>query len=421
MLTAIWRHARLPALAAQAVLLYACKDTLGTAGAAITPVGNSAAYGTWHAGPHDTCPDSVHNAFYTVGPDHKRYPTWHPPIDPVTGCTFGHDHGRDPRGSNLYASVGPIPFGFANEQLDIYDPANPRHEDHFGHKVEWANNVTLHFGSQAANALFDVQCDVLTKLHQGTHSADAFTNNLHELVYHMRCSDGLELHVTILAAIGTPGSFTSSCDGTVVAAGIALPLNSPQGGGQRVIPDRNCVMQHILVAPGQRSDYGALHESWQTSNAIRMVNGHTLADFNPYFQVFLPSRYYDPSQPGTVGRPMAMCYERDSVTGHQARGGPCEDVTNGGAIVGIAYDDPRSPFNGVDRVVDINGTEVRNAGGPTAWFTDPFGGHAQTDSFPGSIRQFIVAMDNSRNGLGNSGPELGRDRDYGAPSVHAPN
>src|SRR2546426_5048090 len=48
--------------------------------------------------------------------------------------SFGHDHGRDPRGSALYREVGPIPFGYANEQLDVYDPLTTRHEDHFGHK-----------------------------------------------------------------------------------------------------------------------------------------------------------------------------------------------------------------------------------------------------------------------------------------------
>ena len=51
----------------------------------------------------------------------------------------------------------------------------------------------MHFGSAAADQLFEIRCDVLTKLHQGTHSKDAFTNNLHELAYHIRCTDGTEL------------------------------------------------------------------------------------------------------------------------------------------------------------------------------------------------------------------------------------
>ena len=422
MLSAFRRPTPVPALAALSVVLLACRDTTSSAAAGVVqPVGNAASYGIWTPGPHDTCPDSVHDRYFVVGPDHKRYPTWHPPTDPVTGCSFGHDHGRDPRGSNLYASVGDIPFGYANEQLDTWDPQNPRHEDHVGHKIEWENDVPLHFGSDAANALFDVHCDVLVKLHQGTHSKDAFTNNLHELVYHIRCSDGVELHATILAAIGDPGGFTRSCDGTHVSAGLAVPANSPSGGGQRVIPDRTCVLQHLLVAAGQRSDYGTLHESWQTSNSLRTADGRELAFFNPYFQVFLPSRYYDPAATGLVGRPMDACYEVDSATGDRVRGGPCEDATSSGTVAGIAFDDPRSPFNGVERVVDINDTEIRNAAGPTVWFTDPFGGNARPDSFPGAIRQYIARMDNHRNGLSNGGPELGRSRDYGGPTVHAPN
>src|SRR6267143_751468 len=86
------------------------------------------------------------------------------------------------------------------------------------------------FGLWAPGALFAVRCDVLTKLHQGTHSKDAFTNNLHELVYHIRCSDGTEMHITMLAAIGTPGQFTRSCDGAAIAVGPATPANSPDGG-----------------------------------------------------------------------------------------------------------------------------------------------------------------------------------------------
>jgi hypothetical protein len=173
-------------------------------------VGDAASFGIWVPGANDDCTAAQHDAYSVVGPDHKRYPIWHPPIDPVTGCSFGHDHGRDPRGSALYREVGDIPFGYANEQLDVYDPLTTRHEDHFGHKVEWENGIRMHFGSEAADALFDVRCDVMTKLHQGTHSKDAFTNNLHELVYHISCTDGTELHLTMLAAIGTPGQFERS-------------------------------------------------------------------------------------------------------------------------------------------------------------------------------------------------------------------
>src|SRR6267143_1821454 len=277
-------------------------------------------------------------------------------------ASFGHDHGRDPRGSALYREVGAIPFGYANEQLDVYDPLTTRHEDHFGHKIEWENNVPMHFGSNAADAMFDVHCDVLTKLHQGTHSKDAFTNNLHELVYHIRCSDGTEMHITMLAAIGTPGEFVRSCDGATVVVGPATPPNSPDGGGQRIIPDRSCVDRDILVPAGQSSNFGTLHESWQTSNAIRAENGHTLAFFNPYFQVSLPSRFHDPALTGIVGRPIDVCYEV-TPAGNQARGGACAASTGNGTVLGVKFDDPRSVFDGTDRVVDVNSNFVDNPGG----------------------------------------------------------
>jgi len=87
-----------------------------------------------------------------------------------------------------------------NEMRALSDPAHPRDEDHFGHKVEWENGVKL---SRLGGG--STMCDVLMKLHQGTHSKDAFTNNLHEMVYHIRCNDGSEAHLTFMAAIGTPG------------------------------------------------------------------------------------------------------------------------------------------------------------------------------------------------------------------------
>ena len=103
----------------------------------------SIAMSAWTPGTNDTCTREIHDQYAVVGPDGKLYPTWHPPVDPATGCSFGHDHGRDPRGSDLYDESGPIPFGYANEQLVAFDPANPRNEDHVGHKVEWENDVEL--------------------------------------------------------------------------------------------------------------------------------------------------------------------------------------------------------------------------------------------------------------------------------------
>lgn len=405
---------------ATSLLAVACAENAPTASnngelATATP---AKAFGIWTPGRTDTCSPDIHNTYATVGPDGKKYPTWHPPADPATGCTFGHEHGRDPHGSALYASTGDLPFGYANEQLDAANLGLQRHEDHVGHKVEWENDVRIQVAGGSGVAI-EVRCDVLVKLHQGTHSKDAFTNNLHELIYHIRCSDKTELHVTLMSAIGRPGEFVSSCGGTI-QAGVASPPNSPSGGGHRRIPDASCLLSRMLVLPGQQSDFGNLHESWETSNEIKTVEGHRLASFDPYFQVFRPSRYYDPAATGLVGRPVALCAL--TINDRRARGSECNGMTNtvSGALVSIEYDDALSVFNGVRRQIDINNNNLNNEGGPTVWYSDPFGRNARTTPFPGSIRQYIASVNNDY-GVGVNGPVLGGNRNYGGPGVRAPN
>lgn len=398
----------------------ACTDNapIATDPGVIAAAAPSKAFGIWTPGRTDTCSPEIHNQYATVGPDGKKYPTWHPPVDPATGCTFGHEHGRDPHGSALYASVGNLPFGYANEQLDASGLGMQRHEDHVGHKVEWENDIRIQVAGGAGSSI-EVRCDVLVKLHQGTHSKDAFTNNLHELIYHIKCSDKTEMHITLMSAIGKPGEFVSSCGGTI-QAGTATPANSPSGGGHRRIPDAACLLSRILVAPGQNSDFGNLHESWETHNEIKTVDGKRIALFDPYFQVFRPSRYYDPAVTGVVGRPVALCAL--TVNDRRARSNECNGMTStlNGATVSIDFDDPASVFNGVGRQIDINNNILNNADGPTVWYSDPFGRNARTTPFAGSIRQYISSVNNDY-GVGVNGPVLGGNRNYGGQGVRAPN
>jgi hypothetical protein len=385
----------------------------------VDPTGElSVAMRAWTPGAADNCTVEIHNGYSTTGPDGKTYPTWHPPTDPATGCNFGHEHGRDPRDSDLYDRVGDIPFGYANEQLDTWDPTGKRHEDHVGHKVEWENDVRFSAGD-GLGSFFEITCDVLVKLHQGTHSKDAFTNNVHELVYHIACSDNTEMHVTLMAAIGRPGEFTRSCDGTRIVAGTATPANSPNGGGQRKIPDRECILRHFLVSPGSNSSFSsALHESWEVSSAVRRADGHTLASFDPYFQVFLPSRYHDLAATNVTGRPVEACYEQEA-NGDRASGSLCTQAVASGPEP-MRFDDPRSPFNGVRRRVDINSNRVNNLEGPNVWYSDPYGRNARTEPFPGSVRQWVARVNNNQ-AFNLSGPSIGGERTYGAAGTHAPN
>jgi hypothetical protein len=407
--------------AAAAAVLFAgtvaCASDTVASPAPIVATGPSRAFSLWVPGPNDTCTKEQHDRYSVIGPDGKTYPTWHPPVDPEYGCSFGHEHGRDPHGSHLYRLVGDMPLGVANEALETFDAANPRREDHVGHKIEWENDVPMRVNAGVASAILQVTCDVMIKLHQGTHSKDAFTNNLHEMVYHIRCNDGSEAHLTFMAAIGTPGEFVRSCNGDQsVKVGPATPTNSPNGGGRRIIPDATCVQQFLVMNDGNSSDFGAgLHESWQTSNDIRTADGHSLASFDPYFQVNFPSRYYDPALPGIVGRPIDLCF----LPAARARGGACQESIRNGAVAGVAYDDPKSAFNGADRFIDVNSIRIDNRDGPAVWYTNPFGRGGRTQPFPGSVRQVISKVNNSA--LQISGPGLGFGRDYAGIRTHAPN
>ena len=377
---------------------------------AVTEIGTATAYGMWNPSGTDTCTRELHDSYSVVGPDGLRYPTWHPPVDP-TGCTFGHEHGRDPRGSNLYAETGDIPFGYANQHLAESGFGAARNEDHFGHKIEWENGMVMQAGN-TGTATLEIRCDVLTKLHQGTHSPDAFTNNLHEVAYHIRCTDGTAFSATLLTPIGTPGELVAACDRERhVPVGTATPANSPDGGGKRAVPDAACVTEHVAVPAGERPRFdAALHESWEVSASLRRADGHWLVAFNPYYQVSDPSRYYAPGADRSMLRPIDLCYTDAARGRDRCAGLPAEQIT---------WDDERSPFKGVRRFVDINGNSVSNADGPNVWYTDPLGRNGRTTPFPGSLRQWISRRDNA--GLGIHGGVMGRTRDYNARGVRAPN
>jgi hypothetical protein len=100
--------------------------------------------------------------------------------------------------------VGPIPFGYANQHLEAGGFGAPRHEDHVGYEIDWENDTAMSVGGGGGNVVA-IQCDVLVKLHQGTHSPDAFTNNMHEVASHIRCADGTGFSATLLTPTGAAG------------------------------------------------------------------------------------------------------------------------------------------------------------------------------------------------------------------------
>ena len=341
----------------------------------VQPAGWSRAMGRWTpTAPHDTCTKVLHDSYSVIGPDGKRYPTWHPPVvvDPATGrtCTFGHEHGRDPKRSQLWKTrqvqrhfyfdangngvmdpaeeaVTGVPFGYAAEQLEAYAVATGRkvmrHEDHVGHKIDWANgepDIATHgmssapdggvwigrLGNGVVAADTGMRCYFLGKPHQGTSTPDAFTHHVHEVLYFADCR-----HVTDLARCANPSDLSTCPDAHPMNSRLSVsvmqpfgrgggftrfmpmcgverrgdprdfvnlgvdPLMSdlPDGPGDREIITRDCIETGFLVPQGQWS--GNLYEAWPASLALRRADGTPIVSgINLLFDVEDAARYFYP-------------------------------------------------------------------------------------------------------------------------------
>ena len=397
----------------------------------------------WTPTAFDTCSEELHASYSVVGPDGKLYPTWHPPtvVDPATGetCTFGHEHGDDPTTSDIYEWVTDfldadpdesrgIPFGYVSEALDTYAADRDgvtRHEDNVGHKVIVENDVAQVAASPRGYVRDDtgavVTCDVLMKVHQGSHSGDALINNAHELLYAAQCSDGTEVIASLLTRFGDANEFQRSCNGDLVAtSGSDLPDGE---GGARFIPDRWCVDRDILVPEGQTSSIWSLYEVWRSESRLLTADGQTLAHVDPWFGVRNPARAHDGGDGASIFDLVDVTDMTDVVDDGYACGYPFDGLRARelGSGEQVAKADPTSPFDGAQRDHYLHTTEVTNGGGPSVWYTDPYGGSGVTTPAAGFVRQWVSSTDNS------AWPELERrsfdlDRDFGADNgVHAPN
>lgn len=442
----------------------------------------------------------VHESFFVIGPDGKKYPTWHPPVytNPQTGerCMFGHEHGRDPSKSEMWRTkqiqnyfyhdangngimdpaeeaVTGLPFGYVNQQMEVYYKAIGRnvmrHEDHVGHKVDWANgepDIATHGMSNDPNGgvwigrltegrmLKDTgaRCYFLAKPHQGTSTPDAFTNNLHEVFYFVDCRHpdprySFKVSLAMMEGFGRPGGFTKfmplcgierrSDPQDFVNIGTDDKNNEyPGGDGDREIPTRDCVEKGFLVPEGQWS--GNMYEAWPANLSVEGPNGRRIAwgvsllfdanDANRYYfpEALKAQRGYNNPDAGTnLGFTMDLCYDRSLMSqGRRYRGGPCDWATDYGRIRDITWDDPRSGFRGLNRGMYFQPPVLENAGGPEFWYTDPYGYNASPQPFPGAVRQQVTPKNVNLSTLINDhiDPRVNnRFHDDGGGTVHAPN
>ncbi len=314
----------------------------------------------------DRC-QALHDSFTATGPDGRQYPTWHPPT--AGGCSFGYEHGDDPRGSPALNGRAVL-FGYAAVQIG-------HAEAHAGYKVFRQDNVN------DSNAPSHTGSSVLTVLHQGSSSAKRFTADAvhHSVAFHyFNPNDGREVHVQMMAPFGTLLVGCGANDPTMV---LRQQQMEELPGFRQVSADKCFNLPSIA------------YEDWITALYVgRDENRTWTAYIDPHFAIFEPNTY---------------CI-----------------VTNGACTLG--YSDVRAgtgadplstnaQFKGTKREAYLNQVWLDNRTGSTSIWTDAHGMLVSRGT-PGAIEQYVAAI--SSRPLGNS-IAFGRDRDFDDGTVHAPN
>jgi hypothetical protein len=437
-----------------AVVVSCTGDPRGTSGGNDADAPASAAMSQWSpdSAAGDTCTTAQHDEKFFRAADGKRYPAWHgATIVDTEGetCFTGHEHGSDPATSALWdfvrdhfaydannsgaidaterASSG-VPFGWLDEHLRAFNNTS-RPQSHVSYKIFVANGVQRFrlVGSTRQDA--GVTCDALVAFNQDTHSTDAYGNALHAVVYAIDCrpaagvSYSAKLLVSALARFGDDGV----------------------SGGNRRVPTASDAQANLWVPSGQLSDYAAgLADRWRTTVRVTRADGTELASFDLELHALTPSRYRDASQANELARAVDLCYRGLNGSGQivddplaagtivrRARGGYCGSMAPNGPATPlnsrIAWDRRgdstgtlANQFKGCLRDVVLGHASVRNSGGPTTWYTDPFGGNARTTPATGYVKQYIAAVDNTGVGF-TLDAETRSASQSDCSLVHAPN
>jgi hypothetical protein len=421
---------------------------------------------------------ALHDKFWVTGPDNKAYPTWHPPTYAVTvnntayTCLFGHEHGDNPWESVFYQQRGagqsynaqwnarmlPIPFGYANQvqQKTQADVSKHRHEDHVGHKMFW-ERFELAYGNGSGMGHIvptsqvgsKITCDALLKIHFGTHSSDAFSNHLHEMVSNLHCKDAAgadtsRFHLTVLSPLAKPGFFSDECNGPSNGFGntlnntdsrktavptlpvlvgnlfsTTLTANADKFNGERVIPDWDCVRSWAPATANNNDDIRKkigqhMMEIWTTPTIItNAANATPLVQFTPYISVLNPARVHYRNLDGSISLRYSIEACKPGFANSPGGSGPnqlteyCKKVVDNTIT---DWRDPRSPFNGTYRNVNFKGVWITNTTGSTAVYTDAFGkAITNTNNRETSIQQYVMTGNNGQFGASNS--QVNNDND----------
>lgn len=407
------------------------------------------------------CSQAVHDRYWVEDDDGVKHPTWHPPVDPVTGCYFAHEHGDDPRESPNYQFAKGVPFGFTHG----VSGGLARHEDHVGHKIVVQSGWGLvdgnpQNGQQPDSGLISrtgFTCDWLSKIHQGSWSRDALANNAHEYFLNLRCTDGVQLRLKQLVTFGPPELVTNICDSPAVGQSTALtsPDNTSEAFPSGVASNSGTPVTNALDGKREFACIknlfwkDRLEELWKSDGVLQFPGGGFI-NFSPYYVVLNPARYLDHrwavrgAADGYV-RSLDLCFDDNAAY----RGSPmgfCQSVpADLGQLSSQArQQNIRSPMNGTKRIIHpktivVYTDNVAGSDELIRFCTDNLGANVRIldtgDCADGEIEQIVSRSDRRQWGWNGSdvnsivvnGQLRGAGylnewpRDFSAPGIRYPN
>lgn len=318
------------------------------------------------AAPNQPCPEWAHNRHVTTGPDGQSYPTWHPPVDPLYGCYFTHDHGVDPRTSSVN---GTLPaFGYVGTQGGFAEP-------HAGFKVfvfECGES-----GDQGANRIA-----ARFVMHMGTSGVMRYHMPFHSVHYSARACDGSwEIDIMGMADFGA--AIGSIC--------------GPRTG--RDFSTLGC------VSAGNPQD---AYEIWTGTLQINHPNDPYIGLFQSRAYVVLSPAVFDPVTTVNPNDIHQIIYTSDIV--YPGQYNPLS---------------AQSPFRGCKMEAYHGPVSLNNAGRPQTYVTDVFGNiipGAQPGT-AGTLTQIIssVRVDGSNSNASVNGTQFKKVFDQCNPYIVPPN
>lgn len=316
----------------------------------------------------DTCTKAEHDNYNVTGPDGKTYPTWHGPTHTRADgskCTFGHEHGADPRTANADKSMPA--FGYAAEQMGMVEP-------HAGFKVAVINKGQSFSEGNYAPANYRVV------FHMGTAGTKRFVERFHSFEYDYLASDGTgrEFHI---AGMGDTGNGTGSTCGS---DSNSTQNKGPRDGGK----DFSTVgcddpyeiwngITFIIKDPGAQFPNEVLQNRLGVLFSFAAFDPITTRDPADNSRLLFSQNYYSPALTA--------------------------DPTS-----------PQGQFQGCQREVYGGPNYFKNRGGSTVFYTDVYG-TIKPGPGQGLIKQEVSAVESTTN-------EIFKFRqDFCGNGIHAPN